>query len=48
VFIVSGIAAAAGTVRNCESKLKQLLINYELEKISGGEKENLFFKMLAN
>ncbi len=44
VFIVSGISSAAETVRNCETKLVTLLKDYELEKISSGQKENLFFK----
>ena len=44
IFIVSGISNAAKLVRGCEDKLKNLLTNYELEKISNGEKEILFFK----
>jgi len=46
IFIVSGISSAAETIRNCEDRLKELLIDYELEKISSGEKENLFFKRI--
>ena len=46
IFIVSGISSAAETVRNCEERLKESLIDYELEKISSGEKENLFFKRI--
>lgn len=44
IFIISGISSAAKTVRKCEEKLKELLKNYDLEKISSGEKENFFFK----
>ncbi|MEK6820059.1 MAG: hypothetical protein AABY03_02595 [Nanoarchaeota archaeon] len=44
IFIVSGISNAAKLVRSCEDKLKNLLTDYELEKISSGEKEILFFK----
>ncbi|MBU4069830.1 MAG: hypothetical protein KJ646_02510 [Nanoarchaeota archaeon] len=46
IFIVSGISSAAQIVRNCEDKLKKLLQDYELEKMSSGEKENLFFKRI--
>lgn len=46
IFIISGISYAAKTVRNCEDRLKELLTNYELEKISSGERENLFFKRI--
>ncbi|MFH1585982.1 MAG: hypothetical protein ABIB79_04400 [archaeon] len=48
IFIISGIASAAKTVRNCEVKLKELLKDYELEKMSSGDKENLFFKRKIN
>ena len=44
IFIVSGISSAAQTIRNCEKRLKELLTDYELEKMSDGQKENLFFK----
>lgn len=44
IFIVSGISSAASLIRNCEVKLIELLREYELEKISSEEKENLFFK----
>ena len=44
VFILSGINSAAETVRKCEPRLKEMLTNYDLEKISGSQKENLFFK----
>ena len=46
IFIISGISSAAKIVRNCEEKLKELLKNYELEKMSSGEEENLFFKRI--
>ncbi|MBS3090453.1 hypothetical protein J4433_01650 [Candidatus Pacearchaeota archaeon] len=46
IFIVSGISSAAKIVRNCEDRLKELLTDYILEKISSGEKENLFFKRI--
>lgn len=44
IFIVSGISSAARIVRNCEERLKELLPNYTLEKMSSGERESLFFK----
>ncbi|MBU0959323.1 MAG: hypothetical protein KKB31_05250 [Nanoarchaeota archaeon] len=44
IFIVSGMFSAAKIVRDCEEKLRELLNDYELEKMSSGEKENLFFK----
>ncbi len=44
IFIISGISSAAEIVRNCETKLKQFLSDYILEKISSGEKETIFFK----
>jgi len=44
IFIISGISSAADIIRNCEAKLIEYLSNYDLEKISSGEKENLFFK----
>ncbi len=44
IFIVSGIHSAAKIVRNCEPKLIEFLKDYTLEKISGEDKENLFFK----
>ena len=46
IFIISGISYAAEIIRSCENRLKELLIDYELEKISSGEKENLFFKRI--
>lgn len=44
IFILSGILSAAKTIRNCEERLKELLTDYKLEKMSDGQKENLFFK----
>ncbi|MAH49507.1 hypothetical protein CMI37_27030 [Candidatus Pacearchaeota archaeon] len=46
IFIVSGISSAASIVSNCEARLIELLKDYELEKISAGQKENLFFKRM--
>lgn len=46
IFILSGISSAADTLKNCEEKLVELLNEYELEKISGGQKEILFFKCI--
>ena len=48
IFIISGISSAAKIVRSCEERLKELLKDYELEKMSSGEKENLFFKRMLN
>lgn len=45
IFIVSGIGSAAEIVRKSEERIKELLKeNYDLEKMSKGENENLFFK----
>lgn len=44
IFIVSGILSAAEIVRKCEIILTPLLNEYELEKMSSGQKENLFYK----
>lgn len=44
IFIVSGISSAAEIVRRCEGTLTPLLNGYELERISSGQKENLFYK----
>jgi len=44
IFVVSGMASAAGIVRSCESRFVELLMDYELEKMSSGDRENLFFK----
>jgi hypothetical protein len=47
IFIVSGIGSAAETIRKIEERLIELLKeNYELEKMSKGDKENLFFKRI--
>ena len=44
IFILSGISSAAEIVKTCEIKLKEMLKEYDLEKISSSQKENLFFK----
>ena len=44
VFILSGIDSASRIVRDCAERLESLLENYELEKLSSGRKEILFFK----
>ncbi len=44
IFIISGMGLAAELVRESEDKLKELLQDYELEKMSDGKKEILFFK----
>lgn len=44
IFIVSGISSAAEIVKNCEARLKEILKEYNLEKISSNQKESLFFK----
>ncbi|MBI2142142.1 hypothetical protein HYU15_01475 [Candidatus Woesearchaeota archaeon] len=46
IFILSGIGSAAEIVRKCEARLKVMLKDYDLEKISGSQKENLFFKRI--
>ncbi len=46
IFIISGIASAAISVKNCEEKLKELLPDYSIKRISEGEKETLFFKRI--
>lgn len=46
IFIVSGIGSAAETIRKIEARLTVLLKDYELEKMSKGDKENLFFKRI--
>ena len=46
IFIVSGISSVAEIVRKCESKLIEFLEDYDLEIISSGDKENLFFKRI--
>ncbi len=44
IFIISGIYPASEIVRKCEGTITKLLTDYELEKISSGHKENLFYK----
>lgn len=44
IFIVSGMGQAAEAVKKVEVRLIELLKDYELEKMSKGDKENLFFK----
>lgn len=44
IFVISGISTGAEIVKKCESKITALLVDYELEKISSGRKENLFYK----
>lgn len=44
IFIVSGIGSASKIVRECSEKLVSLMSLYDLEKVSGGKKEILFFK----
>jgi len=46
IFIVSGIGFAAEIIRKIEERLVELLRDYELEKMSKGDKENLFFKRI--
>ena len=46
IFIISGISSAAKIVRSCEERLKELLPDYALEKMSSGEKETIFFKRI--
>ena len=46
IFIVSGIGSAAELIRKIEDRLIALLKDYELEKMSRGENENLFFKRI--
>jgi len=46
IFIVSGMGSAAEIIKNIEERLKALLKDYELEKMSKGDKENLFFKRI--
>jgi len=48
IFIVSGMGSAGEIIRKIEGKLIAILKDYELEKMSSGEKENLFFKRLLN
>ena len=46
IFIVSGIGSAAKVVQESEADLTEVLGKYELEKISTGTKEILFFKLV--
>ena len=46
IFIISGIGSAAEIIRKIEKRLVELLKDYELEKMSKGDKENLFFKRI--
>ncbi|MFH1365679.1 MAG: hypothetical protein ABIH28_03785, partial [archaeon] len=46
IFIISGISSAAEIIRKCESTITQLFTDYNLEKISGGYKETLFYKRI--
>ena len=49
IFIVSGMGSAAETINKVEERLKELLKeNYELEKMSKGDKERLFFKRILD
>ncbi|HLC31713.1 MAG TPA: hypothetical protein VJK51_03520 [Candidatus Nanoarchaeia archaeon] len=45
IFIISGIASAADTIRKCEKIITLILSQYELEKMSSGDKETLFYKL---
>lgn len=46
IFVISGISSAANIVRSCENRLVEILKDYNLEKISAAQKENLFFKRI--
>ncbi|MCD6274499.1 MAG: hypothetical protein J7J15_00520 [Candidatus Aenigmarchaeota archaeon] len=48
IFIVSGIGPAAEIVRESEDRLKEFLREYDLEKMSSGKKEILFFKKVLS
>jgi len=48
IFIVSGMGSAGEIIRKIEGKLTALLKDYELEKMSKGNNENLFFKRILN
>ncbi len=48
IFIVSGMGFAVKIIRKIEERLIALLKDYELEKMSRGENENLFFKRILN
>ena len=44
IFIVSGMGAVSKIVKSLMIQLENLLKDYELERVSGGNKEILFFK----
>jgi len=46
IFIVSGMGSAVELIKKIEEKLVSLLKDYELEKMSKGNNENLFFKRI--
>ena len=46
IFIVSGMGSAGEIIKKIEGKLVALLKDYELEKMSKGNNENLFFKRI--
>jgi len=46
IFIVSGMSSAAEIIRKIERRLTELLKDYELERMSKGDNENLFFKRI--
>lgn len=46
IFILSGIHPASEIVKKCEETITKLLSDYELERISSGLKENLFYKRI--
>ena len=46
IFIVSGMGSAGEIIRKIEGKLVVLLKDYELEKMSRENNENLFFKRI--
>ncbi len=46
IFIVSGMGSAGDIIKKIEEKLIVLLNDYELEKMSRGQNENLFFKRI--
>jgi hypothetical protein len=46
IFVISGVSSAAEIVRKCEETITKLLADYNLERISSGFKENLFYKRI--
>src|SRR3989344_688327 len=44
VFIISGTGSASKLVKECSEKIVNFMNDYELEKVSGWDKEILFFK----